>query len=159
VARKGMVIDQGTTGLDLYALTDPVAAREAAAKIGVKMEEGLSWGQIVEAIFGERVEDKLIQPAHVVDLPKEVSPLSKAWPDRPHVAQRFESYVNGWELANAFSELNDPREQKLVSLSRPSKSAAPMTRHIRLMTISSRLWLSACRRWAAWAWALTASPC
>ncbi len=124
--RKGMVdLIKEHTGLDLYALTDPVAAREAAAKIGVKMEEGLSWGQIVEIVFGERVEDKLIQPVHVVDLPKEVSPLSKAWPDRPHVAQRFESYVNGWEIANAFSELNDPREQKARFLEQAEQKRGP----------------------------------
>jgi lysyl-tRNA synthetase class 2 len=47
-----------------------------------------------------------------MDLPKEISPLAKAYPDKPHVAQRFETYVNGWEIANAFSELNDPREQR-----------------------------------------------
>ena len=58
-------------------------------QIGVALDAGVSWGQVVEAVFGARVEDKLIQPIHVVDLPKEISPLAKAWPDRPHVAQRF----------------------------------------------------------------------
>lgn len=111
--RKSMVdLITEHTGVDFYQITDPVEARNAAAKIGVKTQEGISWGQVVEAVFGERVEDKLIQPTHVIDLPKEISPLSKAWPDRPHVAQRFETYVNGWEIANAFSELNDPREQR-----------------------------------------------
>ena len=63
-------------------------------------------------MFGAKVEEKLIQPTHVVDLPKEISPLAKAWPDRPQVAQRFETYVYGWEIANAFSELNDPLDQR-----------------------------------------------
>ena len=111
--RKSMVdLITEHTGLDFYKIPDPTAARDAAAKIGVKMQEGVSWGQVVETVFGERVEDKLIQPTHVIDLPKEISPLSKAWPDRPHIAQRFETYVNGGEIANAFSELNDPREQR-----------------------------------------------
>lgn len=124
--RKGMVeLIKEHTGLDFYAHTEPKEARDAAARIGVKLEEGLSWGQIVEAVFGERVEDKLIQPTHVVDLPKEISPLSKAWPDKPHVAQRFETYVNGWEIANAFSELNDPREQKARFLEQAEQKRGP----------------------------------
>ena len=80
---------------------------------------------MVEAVFGERVEEKLVQPIHVIDLPKEISPLSKAWPDRPHVAQRFESYVNGWEIANAFSELNDPREQRARFLEQAEQKRGP----------------------------------
>ena len=106
----GLVLEH--TGLDLYQTLDADAARAAAAKIGVKLEPGLSWGQVVEAAFAAKVENHLIQPTHVVDLPKDISPLAKAWPDRPHLAQRFETYVNGWEIANAFSELNDPREQR-----------------------------------------------
>jgi lysyl-tRNA synthetase class 2 len=112
-------------GVDFDAINDPVAATQAARKAGVKIEDGLSWGQIVEATFGEKVEDKLIQPTHVIDLPKEISPLSKAWPDRPHVAQRFETYVNGWELANAFSELNDPREQRARFLEQAEQKRGP----------------------------------
>lgn len=98
--------------IDLSQYPDADAARAAVQQIGIKVEPGTSWGHIVEAVFGERVEHKLIQPTHVIDLPKEISPLAKAWPDRPNVAQRFETYVNGWEIANAFSELNDPREQR-----------------------------------------------
>jgi lysyl-tRNA synthetase class 2 len=111
--RKGMVeLIREHTGLNLDQFPDAATARDQAASIGVKTELGLSWGQIVEAVFGAKIEHKLIQPTHVIDLPKEISPLAKAWPDRPHVAQRFETYVNGWEIANAFSELNDPREQR-----------------------------------------------
>lgn len=124
--RKSMVdLIKEHTGLDLYAFPDPALARAEAGKIGVRMEEGLSWGQVVEAVFGERVEDKLIQPTHVIDLPKEISPLSKAWPDRPHVAQRFETYINGWEIANAFSELNDPQEQKARFLEQAEQKRGP----------------------------------
>ncbi|MGE4352430.1 MAG: lysine--tRNA ligase [Bdellovibrionales bacterium] len=124
--RKSMVdLITEHTGVDFYAIPDPALAREAAAKIGVNTMEGISWGQVVEAVFGERVEDKLIQPTHVIDLPKEISPLSKAWPDRPHIAQRFETYVNGWEIANAFSELNDPREQRARFLEQAEQKRGP----------------------------------
>ena len=124
--RKGMVeLIREHTRLDLDAIPDPKAAREAAKKIGVHTEEGYSWGQVVEAVFGEKVEDKLVQPTHVVDLPKEISPLAKAWPDRKLVAQRFETYVNGWEIANAFSELNDPREQRARFLEQAEQKRGP----------------------------------
>jgi len=124
--RKGMVELIGEhTGVDFGAITDAAAARRAAEDLGVKTQEGISWGQVVEAVFGEKVEHHLIQPTHVVDLPKEISPLSKAWPDRPHVAQRFETYVNGWEIANAFSELNDPREQRARFLEQAEQKRGP----------------------------------
>ncbi len=124
--RKGMVdLIKEHTGIDFYALPDPKDAYDAAAAAGLKLEPGLGWGQIVEAVFGERVEDQLIQPVHVVDLPKEISPLSKAWPDRPHVAQRFETYINAWEIANAFSELNDPNEQRARFLEQAEQKRGP----------------------------------
>ena len=124
--RKGMVeLIRQHTGLDLDQHTDAAVAREQAAIIGVKTVPGVSWGQVVEAVFGDKVEHKLVQPTHVVDLPKEISPLAKAWPDRPHVAQRFETYVNGWEIANAFSELNDPHEQRARFLEQAEQKRGP----------------------------------
>jgi lysyl-tRNA synthetase class 2 len=124
--RRGMVdLVREHTDLDLYKHADAHAARVAAAKIGVATEPGLSWGQVVEAVFATKVEDKLVQPLHVLDLPKEISPLAKAWPDRPQVAQRFETYVNGWEIANAFSELNDPREQRARFLEQAEQKRGP----------------------------------
>lgn len=124
--RKSMVdLIKEHTGLDLYQHREASVAREQAAIIGVKTEPGVSWGQVVEAVFGDKVEHKLIQPTHVIDLPKEISPLAKAWPDRPHVAQRFETYVNGWEIANAFSELNDPREQRARFLEQAEQKRGP----------------------------------
>lgn len=124
--RKSMVdLIKDHAKIDFYSLTDPAKAREAAAKIGVTTEPGVSWGQVVEAVFGAKVEDKLIQPIHVIDLPKEISPLAKAWPGRPHVAQRFETFVNGWEIANAFSELNDPREQRARFLEQAEQKRGP----------------------------------
>lgn len=100
------------TGVDFHQFPTVEAARAEAQKLKVPTDPKANWGQIVEAVFGAKVEEKLIQPVHVMDLPKEISPLAKAYPDKPHVAQRFKTYVNGWEIANAFSELNDPREQR-----------------------------------------------
>jgi lysyl-tRNA synthetase class 2 len=124
--RKGMVdLIKDHTQVDFYAFPDAEKARAEAAKIGVSTEPGVSWGQVVEAVFGAKVEDKLLQPVHVVDLPKEISPLAKAWPERPNVAQRFETFVNGRELANAFSELNDPREQRARFLDQAEQKRGP----------------------------------
>src|ERR1700722_18669156 len=113
------------TKLDLAKFPEAEAARNEAQKIGVSTPAGISWGQVVETVFAEKVESKLIQPTHVIDLPKEISPLAKAWPDRPQVAQRFETYVFGRELANAFSELNDPREQRARFLEQAEQKRGP----------------------------------
>ncbi|MBI1273456.1 MAG: lysine--tRNA ligase [Alphaproteobacteria bacterium] len=124
--RKGMAeLIMEKTGLDLLAVRDAGAAHAAAAKAGIKLEPGLSWGQIVEAVFGEKVEETLFQPIHVIDLPKDISPLAKAHPERPWLAQRFETYVNTWEIANAFSELNDPREQRARFLEQAEQKRKP----------------------------------
>jgi lysyl-tRNA synthetase class 2 len=128
--RKGMVeLIRDHTGVDFSKHLDPKDAWSEAQplllKESIMLDSELSWGQIVEAVFGAKVEDKLIQPVHVVDVPKEISPLSKAWPDRPLVAQRFETYVNGWEIANAFSELNDPREQRERFLEQAEQKRGP----------------------------------
>ena len=124
--RKSMTgLIQEHTGLDLTKFPKPEAAREQAKKIDVPTPPGISWGQVVETVFGVKVEAKLIQPVHVVDLPKEISPLAKTWPERPQVAQRFETYINGWEIANAFSELNDPREQRARFLEQAEQKRGP----------------------------------
>jgi lysyl-tRNA synthetase class 2 len=87
-------------------------AYEAAASVGVKPEEGLSYGEILNEVFEIRVEDKLIQPTFIMDYPIEVSPLAQKIEDDPRFTYRFEAFVYGREIANAFSELNDPEEQK-----------------------------------------------
>jgi lysyl-tRNA synthetase, class II len=91
-----------------------VTAEEAAllAKVlDVKLVGGESWGQIVEAVFAEKVEHTLIQPTHVMDHPLDISPLTKVHRDNPRLVERFESYANGIELTNAYSELTDPQDQ------------------------------------------------
>lgn len=101
------------TGLDFMAVESAEDAIELAKTKGVKMPEGSNWGQVVAEVFDERCEAKMIQPTHVMDLPLDISPLAKVHRDNPRLVERFETYINGWEIANAFSELNDPKIQQL----------------------------------------------
>ncbi|MBP7064676.1 lysine--tRNA ligase [Ferrovibrio sp.] len=100
---------QEHSGFDLNLEADQAKARQA---LGAEAPKSADWGKLVEACFEHFVEPKLIQPTHVVELPKAISPLAKANPARPEVAERFETFCNGWEIANAFSELADPQEQR-----------------------------------------------
>ncbi|AEP09021.1 lysyl-tRNA synthetase [Micavibrio aeruginosavorus ARL-13] len=110
-ARKGMVeLVQEETGVDFMSM-DAAQAHAEAKKLGVHVDPKANWGQVVETIFGEKVEHKLIQPIHVIDHPLDISPLSKVHRNNPRLVERFESYINGWEMANAFTELNDPKIQ------------------------------------------------
>ena len=98
------------TGTDFLAL-DIAGARTAARDLGCEIAGTENWGQSVELAFAETVEPKLIQPIHVTDMPRDISPLAKAHRSEPRLAERFETYINGWEIANAFSELTDPQDQ------------------------------------------------
>jgi lysyl-tRNA synthetase, class II len=88
------------------------SAVELARKLGVEVPKGAGAGKIASAIFEALWEKDLIQPTFVYDFPTEVSPLSKQRPDDPDTVERFELYIGGFEVANAFSELNDPVEQR-----------------------------------------------
>ncbi|MDD3019595.1 MAG: lysine--tRNA ligase [Alphaproteobacteria bacterium] len=110
--RKSMVgLVQEETGFDFLTLETAEQARAKAAELGFKVDPKFNWGQVVEYIFAETAEHKLVQPTHVIDHPYDISPLSKLHRDNPRLTERFESYVNGWEICNAFTELNDPRDQ------------------------------------------------
>lgn len=78
----------------------------------LKVDPQRSWGKLVDEIFKEYVEPKLIQPTFIMDYPLELSPLAKRKKDKPHLVERFEPFVGGLELGNAFSELNDPLDQR-----------------------------------------------
>ena len=99
------------TGIDFLAIDGAEAARAAAKSAGCKIEGHENWGQALEIVFGEKVEHELIQPIHVTHHPRDISPLSKVDPKEPRLTERFETYANGIELANGFSELNDPIDQ------------------------------------------------
>jgi lysyl-tRNA synthetase class 2 len=99
------------TGIDFLAL-DEAAARDAARTLHIDPAGIANWGQALEAAFAARVEDSLIQPVHVTGFPRDISPLAKADRNDPRLVERFETYVYGWEIANAFSELNDPIDQR-----------------------------------------------
>ncbi len=99
------------TGVDFLDLRDDAAARDAARRLGADCPATAGWGRALEAAFAARVEDKLIQPTHVTGFPREISPLAKADRHDPRLTERFETYINGWEVANAFSEINDPIDQ------------------------------------------------
>jgi lysyl-tRNA synthetase class 2 len=93
-------------------LRDRAAAAGIARELGLEVEAGHGAGKIATAIFEALCEERLIQPTFVYDFPTEVSPLSKQRPDDPDTVERFELYIGGFEVANAFSELNDPVEQR-----------------------------------------------
>jgi lysyl-tRNA synthetase class 2 len=83
-----------------------------AKHLGIEIEPGSGAGKIIDEIFSAKVEHHLIQPTFITDYPLSMSPLAKAHRSKPGLVERFELYVNGQELANAFSELNDPLDQR-----------------------------------------------
>lgn len=111
-ARKSMVeLVREATGVDFAAIDSAEEARAAAKGLGLEVTGKERWGHAVELVFGEKVEHTLIQPTHVTDLPRDISPLAKAHRSDPRLTERFETFCNGWEIANAFSELTDPQDQ------------------------------------------------
>jgi len=104
-ARLGREISDGD-------LRDRATVARLAAELGIEVDPAHGAGKITTEIFERLCEDRLIQPTFVYDMPTEVSPLSKQKPDDPDTVERFELYIGGFEVANAFSELNDPAEQR-----------------------------------------------
>ncbi len=100
------------TGVDFDEIRTLEGAREAAKAHGVEFEERHKWGDIVNLFFEEYCEEKMIQPTFVCDHPLDISPLTKKKPDDPMLVERFELFINGGEMCNAYSELNDPDDQR-----------------------------------------------
>ena len=98
------------TGLDLAGKSEH-DVREAAKSIGLEVDDSMGKGKLIDEIFGEKCEEHYIQPTYITDYPVEMSPLCKKHRDNPELTERFELMVNGKEVANAYSELNDPIDQ------------------------------------------------
>ena len=99
-------------GVDFNEITTLEEARAAAKEKHIEFEDRHKKGDILNLFFEEFVEDHLIQPTFVMDHPVEISPLTKKKPENPDYVERFEFFMNGWEMANAYSELNDPIDQR-----------------------------------------------
>lgn len=100
------------TGIDIEEVDSFSALKKAIAEKGLEVTPKESWGKLVEELFKEYVEPTLIQPTIVLDYPKEISPLAKEKPRDPRFVERFEFFIGGLECGNAFTELNDPLEQR-----------------------------------------------
>jgi lysyl-tRNA synthetase class 2 len=99
------------TGFDVAGM-DENELRETAQKLGIEVDDTMGVGKLIDEIFGEKCEHHYIQPTFITDYPKEMSPLTKEHRDNPALTERFELFVNGKEIANAYSELNDPVDQR-----------------------------------------------
>ena len=100
------------TGIDFNKIETVEEAKEAAKSVHVDADDCDKWGQVIERVFEEKIEPSLIQPIHIYDYPRDISPLAKVHRDNPRLTERFETRVNGWEISNAFSELTDPIDQR-----------------------------------------------
>ena len=99
-------------GVDFHEIKDTEEARKLAKEHHIEYEERHQKGDILNLFFEKYAEEHLIQPTFVMDHPIEVSPLTKKKPENPEYVERFEFFMNGWEMANAYSELNDPMDQR-----------------------------------------------
>ncbi len=100
------------SGVDFNEIHSLMEARAVAKEKGVEFEDRHKKGDILNLFFEEFVEEHLVQPTFVMDHPVEISPLTKRKPENPEYTERFEFFMNGWEMANAYSELNDPIDQR-----------------------------------------------
>ena len=111
--RKSMLeLVKEETGVDFEQFDNGADAVAAAKKLGVFVDEKANWGTVVSTVFEEKCEHKLIQPIFVIDHPKDISPLTKTHRKNPRLVERFEPFINTWEVGNAYSELTNPIDQR-----------------------------------------------
>jgi lysyl-tRNA synthetase, class II len=108
------------TGIDLTACPTADALRQAIAAKGLPHNPNATRGKLIDGLLGEYVEKHLQQPTFLMDYPRDISPLAKSKPGDPGTVERFEGYIAGFELCNAFTELNDPldQEQRFLEMGR-----------------------------------------
>ncbi|MFQ6033872.1 MAG: lysine--tRNA ligase, partial [Candidatus Bipolaricaulia bacterium] len=109
ITLRDAILEQA--GIDIEEHRTLEGLEGAVAERGLKLDPQPSWGRLVDELLSEYVEPELIQPTFVMDYPLEISPLAKRKPDQPDLAERFELFIGGLELGNAFTELNDPLDQ------------------------------------------------
>ena len=137
-------------------LADAEAVRRKAAQLGMDVA-GKDDAVIANQVFEATVEHRLIQPTFVYDYPAAICPLTRRHPEDPSIALRFEAFVAGMEIGNAYTELNDPRVQRENSRGRwPARATRRWPSWTR---ISCWRWNTVCRRRADWAWASTVWSC
>ncbi|MEX2161721.1 MAG: lysine--tRNA ligase [Anaerolineales bacterium] len=115
---------QEFAGINLDECPDAAALAKAMAAKGYNVPAGASRGKLIDDLVGSQVEPRLIQPAFLYDYPREVSPLAKSTPANPQIVERFEGFMGGFEICNAFTELNDPLDQlaRFEEMSRTMKA-------------------------------------
>jgi lysyl-tRNA synthetase class 2 len=101
-----------STGIDFVKCRDAESLAHAMGERGIHVEEGLTWGRLLDKVISSSVEPRLVQPCFLVDYPVEMSPLAKLKPGGDGIVERFEAFILGSELCNAFTELNDPVDQR-----------------------------------------------
>jgi len=108
------------TGIDINQQTDAESLADAMQSKGMQVKPGTQRGKLIDGLLGDHLEPKLIQPTFLYDYPRDISPLAKAKSGDPDTVDRFEGFVGGFELCNAFSELNDPldQEQRFIEMGR-----------------------------------------
>lgn len=111
--RKTMAeLIQEQTGIDFLSIKTDSDARALCRELNVPVTDEMDWGHCMAAVFEEKCEKYLIQPTHVIDHPKSISPLTKEHRSEPRLVERFETFVNAWEMCNAYSELTNPIDQR-----------------------------------------------
>ena len=112
------------SGVDFEAHPDLESMREAVAGCGIPIDEHWGRGKLIDELMSVTVQPKLLQPTYLIDYPVELSPLAKRKPDNPRLVERFELFIAGMEVANAYTELNDPMDQRQRFLEQASLRAA-----------------------------------